>query len=530
MRVCRGVGAAVLAAAACIPTGSARAGTFDVQSCGDATTGANNAWIAGNSAPTTLDVSAQCPPQGGAYGGLATLDRLQVASSSPGSSASWSFAAPPGTQIVDLRYHRYIGKELDDSWIVGVRLSDGMLLDTCSLPPFGDRCSQGSAGYQSGSDYFDSDPLSTSSLSVGIECPSGGPVCGNGSSVHRAWAAIYASTVTLEDLQVPSLTNPAGSVWTNEGFHRGAETATFDASDNVGFKRTRVLVDGVPRTDASTNWACDFTYPVPCQNRSASYAVDTRTISDGSHALAFSAVDAADNEKTVTRTISVDNTAPAAPHDAAVVGGEGWRDTTSFAVTWTNPTGQVAPIVAASFELCGPVGCTTSRVVGPDIQRVDDVRVPISGNHSLAVWLEDAAGNVAPANRSGPLHLRSGKDPATASPPPTKPTEPPAPETPLSHPRVKVTSARLSGTRVLVRGTLPNDATGTVGISYRVHARGRTVEHRGLARAKRGVFRVSIRLSRTARKAARGTVVARYLGDKHYRAAIARRTIARRRR
>lgn len=526
MRVFVGATALVLAAWAALGAGPAWGGSFDVQSCGDATAGANHAWALQNNAPGTLDTGAECPPQPDAYSGLATFDHLQGSDSAPGSSASWLLTAPAGTRITSLRYHRYIGKELDDSWVVGVRLSDGTLLDGCDLPPFGDRCSQGSAGYLSGADFFSSGVLDTSSLSVGVECPSTVSVCGNGFTVHRAWAVLYASTVTLEDLQHPAVTNPAGTAWTNDGFHTGAETASFASADNAGIKRTRVVVDGVPLQTASTNWPCDYTYPVPCQDRSASYSIDTRSISDGSHTLALSAVDAADNEKTVSRTVSVDNTAPTPPKNLAVVGGEGWRDTTSFAVTWANPAGQVAPIVAADYELCGPVGCTTSRVVGPDIQQIDEVRVPLAGDHTLVVWLEDAAGNVSAANRGGPVHLRSGKEPTT-NPPPTKPTDLTPPSLPRSQPRVKLTTARFAGTRLLVRGTLSKDATGTVRVTYRVHARGRTVEHRAHARPLRGVFRVSIRLSRTARRASRGTVVMRYTGDARYLAQIAHRTIAR---
>ena len=391
------------------------------------------------------------------------------------------------------------------------------------MPPFGAQCALGSDGYLSGADYFDSGPIDSSSLSVGIECPITASVCGNGSTIHQAWAVIYASTVTLDDAQLPAITNPAGSLWTNTGFHTGVEAASFGATDNTGIKRTRVTLDGVPLPSASTNWTCDYTYAIPCQNQSPAYSIDTRGIRDGPHMLALSAVDPGDNEQTVSRSIVIDNTAPAAPSALAVVGGDGWHDTTAFAVTWSNPGGQVAPIVAADYELCGAVGCTTSRVVAPDIHRIDDLRVPLSGDYTLAVWLEDAAGNVVSANRSAAVHLRSGMQPTSTTPPPGDPAPPTSPR---STPRVKLARARLSGARLIVSGTLPGDATGSVRVTYKVRAHRRTIQHRGQARVKRGRFRVAVRLSRTARRISRGTLLVRYAGDARYRARSAHRTVA----
>jgi hypothetical protein len=508
-------------AATLVVVATSVAGTYDVASCGGSAS--SPGWVSSNTSPATLETAVVCPPDADAFSGIRVSDVLGVTDTANGSSAEWLLTAPPGIEITRWRYSRYLGKDGDNNWRVWTGTGEGVVLETCDIAAFDDRCT---VGAPNDSAQVDFPGLSTSALEIVVRCVTVNPQCGNGFSLHQAWATVYTSTATLNDPQSPTLANPGGALWTNDGFHRGAETATFATSDNAGIKRTRVVVDGVPRQDASTNWPCDYTYTVPCQNQSASYAIDTGSIPDGTHTLAFSAVDAADNEKTVSRTITVDNTAPSAPTNLAVVGGEGWRDTTSFAVTWTNPAGQVAPIVAADYELCGPAGCTTSRVVGPDIQRIDDVRVPLAGDHTLVVWLEDAAGNVVAANRAGPVHLRSGKDPAT-SPPPSKPTDPTSPSVPRSQPRVKLTAARLAGAHLVVRGTLRKDATGTVRVTYRVHAHGRTLEHRAHVRARRGVFRVSIRLSRTARRASRGTLVVRYTGDSHYRAQSARRTIAR---
>ena len=237
------------------------------------------------------------------------------------------------------------------------------------------------------------------------------------------------------------------------GLPHGQETASFDATDNTGIQRTRVAVDGVPLQSAATTWACDFTYTVPCQNRSPGYAVNTAEIADGGHTLTLSAVDPGANERTISRAITVDNHAPAPPSGLAVVGGEGWHDTTSFAVTWSNPAGQVAPIVAADYELCGAVGCTQSARCRA--RHPSDRRSPRSTGRRVhaSVWLEDAAGNLSASNRSGLVHLRSGKEPTTILPPAIR-AEPGEPTAPRSVPRVKLSTVRVSGTHLVVRGTL----------------------------------------------------------------------------
>ena len=149
---------------------------------------------------------------------------------------------------------------------------------------------------------------------------------------------------------------------------------------------------------------------MPCSNLSAgTYSLDTTTLADGSHAVKVETVDSAANAAAQSRTISVDNNAPAAPA-VSVTGGEGWRSSNSFAVNWTTPSGQVAPVVKAHYQICRvsqPADCQPVGVqTGTNISSLSGLVVPGEGDYTVSVWLEDAAGNTSATNASSPVHLR----------------------------------------------------------------------------------------------------------------------------
>jgi hypothetical protein len=254
-------------------------------------------------------------------------------------------------------------------------------------------------------------------------------------------------------------------------------------------------------------------------------SLDTRPLSDGAHSVQVAASDAAGNEgRSSSFPITVDNTAPAAPQGLGVVGGDFWRSTNSFSVSWSNPPGQVSPVVAAHYAVCTPDGlsCQPTRdVSGNDVSRLDGISVPSTGEWSLRVWLEDAAGNVD-STRSSTATLRYGSAPTHAATPPSpdasatgsgssQPTSatPPGTEaallapTPgatvsaplLLSPRLRVTSARYVHGRLVLRGS--SAAPGRAVLTLRVG-------HRRVTRSVRlpgGSFRLAIRVARPARRA-----------------------------
>jgi hypothetical protein len=76
------------------------------------------------------------------------------------------------------------------------------------------------------------------------------------------------------------------------------------------------------------------------------------------------------------RTITIDRTAPGA---LSVVGGDASRATNSFDVSWTNPTGQLAPIARAHYLICPAFGVPAGRGDARSVTRVGSVCPAISG-------------------------------------------------------------------------------------------------------------------------------------------------------
>ena len=83
-----------MAAAAAAP---ARAGTYEVLSCG-AANGINHAWRSFNDDAGTLVVGSSCAPlSGGPTDGLFAVDRLPgPPNAAKGRGAGWRLTAPPG--------------------------------------------------------------------------------------------------------------------------------------------------------------------------------------------------------------------------------------------------------------------------------------------------------------------------------------------------------------------------------------------------------------------------------------------------
>ena len=139
----------------------------------------------------------------------------------------------------------------------------------------------------------------------------------------------------------------------------------------------------------------------------------------------MSAVDAAGNTPRLARDVYVDNTPPD-PIAPEVVGGEMWRRTNSFIVSWKNTVTNAAPIVRAHWKLCASEG------------EMRDPRARRWGGHSdsccadgargrgirLHVWLEDAAGNQREASAVLAASLRFDAEPPQLAFEPMDPADP----------------------------------------------------------------------------------------------------------
>ena len=165
----------------------------------------------------------------------------------------------------------------------------------------------------------------------------------------HGYAALRYVTVTVADEGLPSVAMAGGSLLAG-GWRRGLQDVVVTGSDPVGVRETLALLDGVPARRATHD--CDPHQPAPCANGSDRLAVDTRTLGDGRHTISVQATDTAGNTRTVSRAVSIDNTAPASPQALSADGGNGWKAKNAFRLRWRNPAERHAPVVGAVVAVC----------------------------------------------------------------------------------------------------------------------------------------------------------------------------------
>jgi hypothetical protein len=278
---------------------------------------------------------------------------------------------------------------------------------------------------------------------------------------------MYGATVTLSDPTRPTLSAPSGSLWgpgEAGGFHKGSESVTVSA-DDVGGGVASIVMSIDERPVETYTAPCNFTFAQPCPSSTGAQTLTlpTTQLSDGTHTLTLVATDAAGNQSIVaSQEITVQNSAPPPPVALSATATQTGGST--FTATWSDPTGQLAPITGALYQVCpasGSGACTTpasASATGPAT-----VTVPGVGSWSIAVWLTNAAGNSSPANaaHTNVVVPPSGADGSGAGHSATA-------TTPTIHVR-----ETLHGRELVVHVSGP--ASGTVRVSFIGWLRGRTV-------------------------------------------------------
>jgi len=211
---------------------------------------------------------------------------------------------------------------------------------------------------------------------------------------------------------------------------------------------------------------CNFTFAQPCPSSTGTQTLTLPTtgLSDGTHTLTLVATDAAGNQSAVaSEQITVENSAPPPPVGLSATATQAGGST--FTATWSDPTGQVAPITGALYQVCPASGSGSCSAPAPaPAAGPATVTVPGPGSWRIAVWLTNAAGNASPAaaahtnvvvSPSGP----GGSGPGTRGGAGTKPT-------------IHVTEA-LRGRELVVHVSGPTSGRVRVGFTGRL--RGRTV-------------------------------------------------------
>jgi len=417
---------ALLAAAMLASTPSSTvAGTYDVLACAGAAGGAQNAFAA--AADPGMAAYNACPnaPSNPASGMVTRAS----ATAGPGSvgylaGAYQIFEAPPGASLASVTLD-LAAIRLASYWTIGVLAYDGDFNAAAGAYV----CYAGSAGCAIGTHSFFG-PVTVglgghSRFRFETRCGNPGGCDISASGFQPGTRALFAAAnvvVRVQDYTPPAVAPGDGALWRG-GWHHGAEQAWQTLRDNVGIMIQRLYVDGA-LVDAQDfrdpGWPshvrCDFTRRRPCNDIApGGLSLDTRTLSDGRHAIRVEAIDAAGNAASVERRIGVDNTAPAHV-DAHVVGGDGWRRVNDFEVGWQPQAGAGAPIARVHYAICrghDPGRC--ERASGPGSGKLSGVRVPTEGEHLVRVWLEDAAGNASEADAGAPVLLRLDQTPPEAA-------------------------------------------------------------------------------------------------------------------
>jgi hypothetical protein len=232
-----------------------------------------------------------------------------------------------------------------------------------------------------------------------------------------SWSGLRALTITIEDPAAPFAS--FGGELAGPGWHRGTQSLAIwggDVGGGVRFGET--LLDGsraaltehpCAKALIGSEWRATQMQPCPA-SAGGTQSIATASYSDGPHTLVHCATDFATNRACAApQAVLVDNNPPAHPRAPTLAGGEGWRRTNDFDLSWANPDqAPASPIAGASWRLLGPSGFDSGTQFAPGRDRttLNDLALPASGAYALLLWLRDEAGNEAPGSALAvPLRL-----------------------------------------------------------------------------------------------------------------------------
>lgn len=314
-----------------------------------------------------------------------------------GTGGGWRFDPPPGTAIAiaSLRGSVVGG----GGWRASVYTEGVSARELIGCP--GLTCSLGSAG------FVDFQTYNSGAVVIHVVCLAGGGCPGN---ALYGQAILNSSAITLSDGSPPTYALAGGSLLSG-GWKTGPQTLTIEASDNSGIREVRALVDGA--RVASVVRACDYAQKVPCSNGQTSLQVALGGLADGAHTVSAEALDASGGPSlpSGSSTFYVDNTPPAAPLEAQVSSGAGWRADDEVSIAWRNPPQTAAPIAGAVWRICpqlppdatatmtgqAQARCVSGSRPGTGLTAIEDLELPGPGLWRLKLWLVDSAGNQQPA-------------------------------------------------------------------------------------------------------------------------------------
>ena len=236
-------------------------------------------------------------------------------------------------------------------------------------------------------------------LWAGVRCDASS--CADSTSAGRAVQVVQRESHAVVDDYTPPATPSLAGVST--GWNSGQKQLSYSASDaGSGIESVTLTVDG--SLNRTTNHSCSrlpaggYTQPVPCATSTGGQFTSNEPgqLADGRHSLSVTTRDAGGATATNPQEFWVDNNAPSDPIGLTVDGGDAWRASNDFSVTWQNPDqGNGSPVAAAYYKV-GSAPETAKdgfRIEGSPTSA--GIEVPRDGDWTVSVWLEDQAGNAS---------------------------------------------------------------------------------------------------------------------------------------
>jgi hypothetical protein len=306
--------ALVVAVAALAGAGPASAGTYDVVSCGaPGANGVNRAWqVWPGFDDRYYDIAPSCPELS------AWSERSPGVTAPFFTGTGFHLTAPAGATLDRMVIWR-TGYRFNstgsafEQWAVGGYRGDSTVIggpltgETCHLGSTVFVCRFGEPGAMAPGARVERD-LETNEILYSVSCfHSSGCGTANSEGYPFAGVSISGSIVTVRDDGLPDVV--ARGPLTEPGWHIDDAPLSFGASDPVGVREARVLVDGA-QVHAVTP-PCDFTRVVPCGQVPEGAVRLGAAVPDGSHTLTVEATDTAGNVARADRQVTVDRNPPA---------------------------------------------------------------------------------------------------------------------------------------------------------------------------------------------------------------------------
>jgi hypothetical protein len=302
------VGVASLAAA-----GPASAGTYDAVSCGaPGAGGVNKAWtLYPGFDDTYWDITPNCPTLG------ATSNSRPTTTAPFFTGAGYHAVAPSGAildRMVIWRHGYRFGSTPagQGTWAVAGYRGDSTVIggplfgETCNIPPNSLSCDFGAPGMTDAA-RVERD-LETNEVLYSVSCfAESGCSTSNDQGFPFAGVFIAGSVITVRDEGQPSVV--ARGPLLEPGWRTDDAPLSFGASDPVGVREARVLVDGNPVHTVQP--PCDFHAMAPCGQVAERSVALGAGLPDGVHTVSVEATDTAGNVARVDRQVSADRNPPA---------------------------------------------------------------------------------------------------------------------------------------------------------------------------------------------------------------------------